>query len=264
MVMNRWLYIVLATMLLTGCEIIPEAERLVPLPMQADTVGGAHLLIEFTGFRCVNCPTAAATAEQLHQTYGERLVIVSMHPASNPFTQGKYDYTCEAADVYYKQLGGTASTPFPTGNIDCTPTANGYLSDYQEWPSILVERMSHTTSVHLSAQASLQNGQVQISTTCYADSSQDAVLHLWLVEDSICGVQATPDSVSTTYYHRHVLRDVAGEAQGENIHVRNVPTLLQASMPMSDAYDPKQCAIVVAIADRKDGHILNVTQTSLK
>ena len=264
MVMNRLLYILLLAMALTGCEIIPEQQRLIPLPMQADTIGGAHLLMEFTGFRCVNCPTAAATAEALHQTYGNRLVIVAMHPASNPFTQGKYDYTCEAADYYYKQFGGVASTPFPTVNIDGLPTADGYLYDYSEWPTVLVEQMKRTTYVHLSAQARLQDNQVTITATCYADNPREAVMHRWLVEDSICGAQAMPDgSVNTAYYHRHVLRDVYSDPQGEMVQLRNVPAEHTATMSLPEGCEPRHCVVVVVLADKEDGQVLNVTQTRL-
>lgn len=265
--MRRLLYIMLAILLLTGCEVIPEAERLVPLPIAADTTGGAHLLMEFTGFRCVNCPTAAAAAEALQQTYGSRLVIVAMHPASNPFTQGvaQYDYTCPAADTYYRQLGGNASTPFPTGNVDGIAISGNYLYDYQEWPALLAERMSRTAEVHLSATAESRDNEVQISVSYYADSDQDATLHLWLVEDSICGAQAMPDgSVNTAYYHRHVLRDAWRDAEGETLHLRAVPATMEATMPLPEACDWRRCSIVAVLADNKDRQLLNVTQIQLQ
>ena len=87
---------ILSVLLFTACEVISENERLIPAPVPVDSTERTHVLIEFTGFRCVNCPKASAAAEALKQTYGERLIVVAMHPASNPFTQGaaQYDYTC--------------------------------------------------------------------------------------------------------------------------------------------------------------------------
>ena len=75
------LAVALCFCLFAGCEVIGENERLIAIeqPVVAER---SHVLIEFTGFRCVNCPKAAATAEQLRQTYGERLITVAMHPAS--------------------------------------------------------------------------------------------------------------------------------------------------------------------------------------
>ena len=112
---NRW-YIILFVLLLTGCDVIPKDEQLIPLDTKQGT--RRHVLIEYTGFRCVNCPTAAEMAQELADMYKEQLYVVSLHPASNPFTQGKYDYTSPAADSIYRWMGGDASTPFPTGNID--------------------------------------------------------------------------------------------------------------------------------------------------
>ena len=70
-------------LLLAGCQVIPEDQQLLPLP-NAQPVSNA-LLIEFTGFLCVNCPTAAEEARHLHEAYPDNLVVVAMHPADNLF-----------------------------------------------------------------------------------------------------------------------------------------------------------------------------------
>ena len=75
----RKLFVYLVMGLLCACEVIDEAERLIPV----DTVpqgNRTHVLIEYTGFRCVNCPTAAEQANELKKLYSEHLVIVSLHP----------------------------------------------------------------------------------------------------------------------------------------------------------------------------------------
>ena len=72
-------------LLLVGCQVIPEDQQLLPLPSAKP--GSNALLIEFTGFLCVNCPTAAEEAQSLHETYPDNLVVVAMHPADNHFTQ---------------------------------------------------------------------------------------------------------------------------------------------------------------------------------
>ena len=92
----RKLFIYILAFFFTGCEIIPADEQLIPIePGQG---GRRHVLVEYTGFRCVNCPAAAEKARELEERYEGQLYIVSLHPASNPFTQGKYDYTCPEAD----------------------------------------------------------------------------------------------------------------------------------------------------------------------
>ena len=128
---------------LCGCEVIPEAERLIPV--ETEPYGRrTHLLLEFTGFRCVNCPNATETALALQEVYGENLTVVALHPASNPFTQGLYDYTCPAADNIYLWMGGDASTPFPAGNLDMQIYEGEWFVSMSEWPTMVYQAMQDT------------------------------------------------------------------------------------------------------------------------
>ena len=129
----RKLFIYMVILLVcAGCEVIQESDRLIPFERET---GGTrkHVLIEFTGFRCVNCPDAAKQAQLLQEQYGEELVVVSMHPASNPFTQGRYDYTCPAADSIYRLMGGdsewaTALLQAIRDSVNTTPLSDATVS----------------------------------------------------------------------------------------------------------------------------------------
>ena len=220
-----FIYMVIA-LFCAACEVIRENERLIPYDEASGTTR-THLLIEFTGFRCVNCPPAAATAQQLREQYGEQLLVVSLHPASNPFTQGKYDYTCPAADSIYRLMGGEASTPFPTGNINMAKYKDTYFIDPAEWATALLQEMRNT-----------------VGTTSLAD----AKVSYWLVEDSVKGVQAMPDNtVNTEYYHRHVLRDIADEEHFE----------IQAG------WDSRHLSVLKILSAPNDNHILQVYEKKM-
>lgn len=265
---KRLLYMLLSALVLAGCEVIGEGERLVPVQVPVDTTERVHVLVEFTGFRCVNCPKASAAAEALKQTYGERLIIVAMHPASNPFTQGAalYDYTCEEADVYYRYMGGNATTPFPTGNINFKSDEDDYLSDYPEWATLLAQQMSQPTEVHLSIQAERDNSTniITVTTAASANKIQDCRLVTWLVEDSIQGAQALPEGgVDREYYHRHVLRMAAGDAWGESYAIPFTPVTITTAMSLPDGCDPEHCSVVVAAMDDKN-RIINARQTTIQ
>ena len=264
--LKKWIYIVIATTLLSGCEIIREDERLLPVSIATDTTGRAHVLIEFTGFRCVNCPNAAAVAESLHETYGEQMIVVAMHPASNPFTQGSYDYTCDAADYYYTSMRGNATTPFPTGNIDMLDSQDGYLHDYPEWAALVAAQMKEPEHVFLNVEAerAKTTDELTIRTTYYANEPQQCGLTIWLVEDSIQGAQALPDgSVDFQYYHRHVLRTAIGDPQGRPIQVNLQTTTTTTSYTLPEAYNAKRCSIIAIITD-KDNKIINARQIRIQ
>lgn len=219
--MKRLLYILLA-LTLCACEVIDEADRLIPVPLP---VSGdrRHVLLEFTGFRCVNCPAAAEKAAALKALYGDNLILVSLHPASNPFTQGLYDYTCPEADSIYRFMGGTAQTSFPTGNIDMKPTEKGYFSEPVEWAARLNTVMADT----------LWDPNSQYDTS------------YWLLEDSVLGAQVTPQGLDTLYYHRHVLRAISDKP------IESVPVKC----------NPAHCSMLTVYTDKNDKHILQAYET---
>ena len=213
--MRKLLYI-LIVLALASCEVIPESEQLIPVTIP-DTSAHRHVLLEFTGFRCVNCPAAAETAANLQSIYRDKLIVIALHPASNPFTQGKYDYTCPEADSIYQFLGGLRTTPFPIGSIDMRCFDEGYLISPADWATKL----------------QIANDKSQVTDTSY-----------WLVEDSICGPQAMPDGTyDMNYYHRHVLRAIEQQpftalpAQYNPAHCSVVTIYSNQDKQIIDAYE---------------------------
>ena len=209
-------HIVMAlALLLAGCQVIPEDRQLLPLP-SAKPVSNA-LLVEFTGFLCVNCPTAAEEAHSLLTEYPDNLIVVAMHPADNHFTQtGKpeYDYTCPEANEYYRYFGGTAVTPFPTGIVDMQ---QGWL-EYPSWGTMVRMSVQDKKSGHLIVNITDINEQQRsfhVSASVFVDEPADEWIDkemqievmLWLVADSVSGAQMMPDgSTNLSYTHRHMLR----------------------------------------------------------
>ena len=223
--MKNYIYIVLAALCLAGCELIPDEERYKPVDSRTGT--RCHVLLEFTGFRCVNCPAASDLAQNLQQTYEGKLYVVALHPASNPFTQGKYDYTCPAADSIYQWMGGNASTPFPAGNIDMMPYEGEWFANTNQWPTMVYEAMNETE---------IPNPD-QLKTS------------YWLVEDSVLGVQAMPDgTVNDHYYHRHVLRGVWDE---------------EAAIVVPEGCRREYLSVLKLYLDTKDKHIVQAYETTL-
>lgn len=223
--MKNYIYIVLAALCLAGCELIPDEERYKPVDSRTGT--RCHVLLEFTGFRCVNCPAASELAQNLQQTYEGKLYVVALHPASNPFTQGKYDYTCPAADSIYQWMGGDASTPFPAGNIDMKPFNGEWFANTNQWPTMVYEAMQETE---------IPNPD-QLKTS------------YWLVEDSVLGVQAMPDgTVNDHYYHRHVLRGVWDE---------------EAAIVVPEGCRREYLSVLKLYLDTKDKHIVQAYETTL-
>lgn len=258
---KRSLFIFATVLTLCSCEVIDENARFLPLPEAGQT--RTHVLLEYTGFRCVNCPAAAETANALKDIYGERLIVVALHPASNPFTQGKYDYTCPAADSCYQFMGGTETTPFPTGNIDILPIGGSYFIAPTEWASRINKLITDSVAPNIkTVEAEYISASREIHVTCSVpDITHACRLAVWLTEDSVAGVQAMPDgTVNKEYHHRHLLRATAFDSPWGIALAQNSAS---AVIAMPEGCNIRKCSLVVLLLDANDYHILNGYETKM-
>ncbi len=244
---------------LSACTIIDPDDRLVPV---TDTPSRPALLVEFTGINCVNCPTAEATAAELLSSFPQdHLVVVAMHPATNPFTQATapYDYTCPEADEYYLHCGGTVQTPFPTGTINLAPAQDGsYFVDYPLWATALTQSRPWPIVTAYSVQV---NNALEISAVSLSLAPQDVSVITWLVEDSVQGAQRMEDgSLTLDYYHRHVLRQALSPVWGDSVTLDPLGgEVLRYAIPVTDR---KHYSCVTLIW--QDNEVKYVTQLELQ
>ena len=166
---------------LVACEQMDEPTR----ELNPIRLGRTCLLIDFSGVRCPNCPDAAQIADELLEECGDNLIVVEMHPPSNPLTNAPaFDYRCDEADVWYKRFGCDGSTPLPGGAINLGIMPDGSLYGRTSWRGVLASAFADTT----------------YRTLIPADTI------LWVVEDSIIGGQMVGTTTVLDYCHNHVLR----------------------------------------------------------
>ena len=231
----NWKYIsmVLAVGVLTACEIIPENERVEEIftPTDPSAVKRTSLLIEYSGWQCVNCPIAAEEAHRLKEQYGEELVVVVMHPETNGNTKytsasGKVDesvkqYICPEADSIYLMMGGTQSTSFPTGNVNFVKSeGDTYFSNFTKWATYISQAYATPKPVLLTQDAYLMEEndiRVEVDITNLDTRAIEATLQVWLTEDSIIGKQKKPSGTDRNYVHNHLLRASITPIWGDKI-----------------------------------------------
>jgi hypothetical protein len=211
--------------LFTACEVIPEGERedIIFTPTDPSAIKRTSLLIEYSGWQCVNCPTAAEEAHRLKEQYGENLVVVVMHPESNPNTRHNnkpaLNYTCPEADSIYIMMGGTNTTPFPTGNVNMVKDAStGYFNDYDKWGTLISQAYAAPKPMLLKAEASAIDTNIVLVTvdiTNLDTQAVDATLQVWLTEDSVIGSQKKPEGTDKNYAHNHLMRASISPLWGE-------------------------------------------------
>ena len=226
-----WKYItmVLAVGLLAACEVIGPEDRnkVIFTPTDPSAVKRTSLLIEYSGWQCVNCPTAAEEAHRLKELYGEELVVVVMHPESNPNTRHNnkpaLNYTCPEADSIYIMMGGTNTTPFPTGNVNMVKDAtSGYFNDYDKWGTLISQAYAAPKPILLKAEATAIDTNivfVAVDITNLDTQAVDATLQVWLTEDSVIGSQKKPEGTDKNYAHNHLMRASISPLWGETLPI---------------------------------------------
>ena len=203
--------------ILTSCEVIPAGEReeVIFTPTDPSAVKRTSLLIEYSGWQCVNCPTAAEEAHRLKELYGENLVVVVMHPESNPNTRHNnkpaLNYTCPEADSIYMMMGGTNTTPFPTGNINMVKDASkGYFNEFDTWATHISQAYENPKPLLLTHEAygniDSKDIWMAVDVTNLDSKPINATLQVWLTEDSVMGSQKKPSGTDKNYAHNHLMR----------------------------------------------------------
>jgi hypothetical protein len=265
--------IALVAILLTACEVIPEGEReeIIFTPSDPTAVKRTSLLIEYSGWQCVNCPTAAEEAHRLQELYGENLVVVVMHPESNPNTRHNnkpaLNYTCPEADSIYIMMGGTNTTPFPTGNINMVkePT-KGYFFDYDQWATLVSQAYAAPKPMLLSVEANSHANSrdiwMAVDMSNLDTKAVEATLQVWLTEDSVIGSQKKPDGTDKEYAHNHLMRASITPIWGESIQLgAHMPHQIVYEYTLPEKVVKENCNIVAILSI--NGEVVQAKETRI-
>ena len=263
---------VLAVGLLSACEVIPENEQLTEVftPTDPSAVKRTSLLIEYSGWQCVNCPTAAEEAHYLKEQYGENLVVVVMHPESNPNTRHNnkpaLNYTCPEADSIYIMMGGTNTTPFPTGNVNMVKDATkGYFNDYDNWATLISQAYAAPKPVLLSQDATCIDTNLvslEVVITNLDTLAIDATLQVWLTEDSVIGSQKKPEGTDKAYAHNHLMRASITPLWGERLPIdAHMTHQVVYEYTLPDNVVKENCNIVALVS--VNGEVVQAHETKI-
>lgn len=274
---------VVAVAMLTACEVIPEDERDFEVFIPKDTttndstqttpiiVKRSSLLIEYSGWMCVNCPTAAEVAHQLKEQYGEQLVVVVMHPESNPNTRHNnkpaLNYTCPEADSIYIMMGGTSTTAFPTGNINLFKhETKSYFTDYSMWGKYISQAYSNPKPVIINQEvkgtADSKDINIAVDITNHDTIAIDATLQVWLTEDNVIGSQKKPEGTDKNYVHNHLMRASISPIWGEVLPIdAQMMEQVVYEYTLPDKVVKENCNIVAIVS--VNGEVVQAKETRI-
>ncbi|MFK7972645.1 MAG: Omp28-related outer membrane protein [Bacteroidia bacterium] len=223
------------------------------------------LFEEYTGHKCVNCPSASEVAYDLAKnTFKDQVYLVSVHAtglAEPDPTSSKYDtdFTTTEGDEY-KDFFNVFAVPLGFINRQIRPNGNRFFIK-DEWNDALAADLSKPAEA-----------QIRI-TSCYDENTRDLKIvsdikyltdatdqeyyTVWIVEDSITGWQKDrrrqPQDVENYVFHdlfRESINGPWGQPLTDAATVSNGDIFREAlCYTLPDEYDAKHCKILVFVHD---------------
>lgn len=263
---NLFLGVATAAMAMAAasCSNIDEGDRLIYV--KPAEVGRAILIEDFTGQRCINCPTGTEIINSIVETYGEDNVIaVGIHSgplgfAGNSKTVG---LMTDTGNEYYTRWDkeNKMGQPWVIFNRKTSPD-----SHYNNWAAMVGTIISEKANLSVKIANAYDAATRTLTTTVGADGVNGTVngkLQVWIVEDGVPALQMMPDgSANKEYIHNHVFRAAVNGTWGEDVTVKEGETTTkQYQYVLPEAWNADNIAIVAFVYN--DGGVENVAKKHL-
>lgn len=263
---NLFLGVATAAMAMAAasCSNIDEGERLIYV--KPAEVGRAILIEDFTGQRCINCPTGTEIINGIVDTYGEDNVIaVGIHSgplgfAGNSKTVG---LMTDTGNEYYTRWDkeNKMGQPWVIFNRKTSPD-----SHYNNWAAMVGTIISEKANLSVKIANAYDAATRTLTTTVGADGVNGTVngkLQVWIVEDGVKALQMMPDGKSNKeYIHNHVFRAAVNGTWGEDVTVKEGETTTkQYSYKLPETWNADNIAVVAFVYN--DGGVENVAKKHL-
>ncbi len=213
-----------AVVLLNSCDVIdkPYEEKVVPVEIDSAKVRKV-LLEDYTGFQCQNCPDAVVVINELHEIYGDKMVVIAVHagyfsyPTEAPFT---YKFSNEVSEAWFSFFGIT-NNPIGLINRQAFETKKHKIGT-GAWTEKVSAALKLTTNTRINitpaynAIDSIITANIKVTYNSGTDRKQS--LSVVLVQDSIIDAQNVNGKTVTDYVHNHVLRAAFNNTWGEGLN----------------------------------------------
>lgn len=263
---NLFLGVATAAMAMAAasCSNIDEGDRLIYV--KPAEVGRAILIEDFTGQKCINCPTGTEIINSIVETYGEDNVIaVGVHSgplgfAGNSKTVG---LMTDTGNEYYTHWDkeNKMGQPWVIFNRKTSPD-----SHYNNWAAMVGTIISEKANLSVKIDNAYDAATRTLTTTVGADGVNGTVngkLQVWIVEDGVKALQMMPDGKpNKEYMHNHVFRAAVNGTWGEDVTVKEGETTTkQYSYVLPEAWNADNIAVVAFVYN--DGGVENVAKKHL-
>ena len=260
-----------------SCDVIEE-------PYKKDNNGGGeepnpevvvkHVLLEdYTGVACVNCPAAGQLALDIQERYNHQVIVLGVHAGSMtslPPTMPSYiDFTTPEGTEWYTNLGLDVN---PIGTINRKLNGSTYGYNSPDWEDKVASTLQEEALLEMSADIEYneanRNLKVDVKSEFLAELPDTYSLTVCIMEDSIVGMQVTPQGNNPDYVHRHVFRTTMNGAWGEEINTEAIAPeqeiVKSYTATLNEAYNADQCYIIAYVSNSETKEILQVVEKKIK
>lgn len=186
------------------------------------------LLVEFTGYRCGQCPPAAELAHKYKEENNGKVILMSVHSGgfAKPLTAHFVDFQNADADLLYNICSAT-NNPAAAVNFKKFAGGSTIVTDFTKSnldpkiSDILKEDANISINLKLTKNNNIINLEVK-SKYLVASGNSNENLVVYVVEDSIVSWQLdyridTNNSWLDEYEHNSVLRSSLNGVVGESL-----------------------------------------------
>lgn len=217
---------VLLVVLMT-CLMQVDAQDFVSTEPQKKNV----LIEEFTGRGCPNCPDGHIIANAIHNSYPDRVCLVSVHSQSGQSPQSYPNLNTPLSATIFSAFDGSS---IPTAVINrSTAEKQGRTS----WSALAGEELTKDAIVNVDGVVMIDEATRMatiIVEAYYTGDSESSTnyLTIYMVQDNILGFQSNASNnpsqvIDGTYSHMHVLRSVVTPTWGDEITTTTAGTLVK-------------------------------------
>lgn len=252
-----------------GCEEIPPTIT----PCQTSRV---VLVEEFTGIKCVNCPTGTEKLEVLSKQNPGQIIVIGIHAGFFAGDHNGFDLKCpDGEQLEANYLGPVSGYPSASINRKVFEGEADVVTDLAEWAGYIGSEICQRPIAELAINTTYDDDTRKASVTVNVTPSSfftellehDLAVTVMITENNIVGYQVTPTGIEYSYNHKHVLRDIITDNYTGDILVTKGNVLNQEQKVITDYeipsdWDPENCHVVAFIHYKDGDNNKNVLQAA--
>lgn len=288
---NWLLASVLFVFVWSACDKIEEPLSLVneqdinldlDLPFDSVVVNYKQVLLEdFTGIKCVNCPTAAVNAHILAEEKDHKLIIYSVHAGfyAEPDETGHFtdDFRCETGNEIFNNF---PISGWPAGTVNRVEYDDNVILSGGDWEAAVNTELDKENALNMTLKKFYDEEKkeltVLVESTFLSDFTEEDhfTLVVLIVEDHILSWQRNnnedigPVPDWEDYEQRNILRDGISSAFGNYFTIDGTIVSGETyetpfSYTLNDDWVTENCNIISYIIHQETGEILQVAEIAV-